>query len=72
MATTIQISEMLQKELSDRKISESETYEEVIWDIMEDVMEISKETKKEIEEARNEIKEGKTYTLEQVKKGLNQ
>lgn len=72
MATTIQISEMLQKELSDRKISENETYEEVIWDIMEDVMEISEETKKEITEARNEIKEGKTYTLGQVKKELDQ
>jgi len=70
MATTIQISESLQKSLMERKISDSETYEEVIWDMMEDVMEISEETRKEIEEARKEIREGKYFTLEQVKQEL--
>ena len=70
MATTIQISQGLQKELMERKISDSETYEEVIWDLIEDIMEISEETRKEIDEARREIKEGKFYTLEQVKKEL--
>ena len=54
----------------ERKISDSETYEEVIWDLIEDIMEISEETRKEIDEARREIKEGKFYTLEQVKKEL--
>ena len=71
MATTIQISQGLQKELMERKVSDSETYEEVIWDLIEDIMEISEETRKEIEKARREIKEGKYYTLEQVKKELN-
>lgn len=33
MATTIQITEELQKELSRNKIFENETYEEVIWDL---------------------------------------
>ncbi len=56
----------------ERKLSDSETYEEVIWDVLEDVMEISEETKKEIEEARREIREGKYYTLEQVKQELNE
>lgn len=70
MATTIQISQSLQSELMERKISDSETYEEVIWDLIEDNMEISKETRKELEQARNEIKEGKHYTLEEVKQEI--
>ena len=47
MATTIQITEMLQKELSKKKIFEKETYEEVIWDLLEDTKELNQETKKE-------------------------
>ena len=71
MVTTIQISEGLQQELKERRINDSETYEEVIWDLLEDTLEISEETKKELEEARKDIKEGKLYTLEQVKKELD-
>jgi len=70
MATSIQISEDLQKELIKRKLYDKETYEEVIWDLIEDSMELSEQTKSEIEQARKEIKAGKTYTLTQVKKGL--
>ena len=70
MATTIQITRELQNELMERKIIDSETYEEVIWDLIEDCMEISAETKKEIEQARKEIKEGKVYTLDQVKQEI--
>lgn len=68
MVTTIQISVDLQNELSKRKLLERETYEEVIWDLIEDTMEINEETKKELAEARKEIKLGKFYTFEQVKK----
>ena len=70
MATTIQISEDLQTELSKRKLFGRETYEEVIWDLVEDTQELNEETKKEIAEARAEIKQGKYHTLEQVKKKL--
>ena len=70
MATTIQISEKLQNELNKRKLSERETYEEVIWDLLEDTMELSEETKKEIELARKEIKEGKFIPLSEAKKEL--
>ncbi|MFH0875207.1 MAG: hypothetical protein V1859_04670 [archaeon] len=70
MATTIQVSEDLQIELSKRKLSERETYEEVIWNIIEDNMELNEETKKEIAEARNEIKQGKFITLSDAKKKL--
>ncbi|MHB8361463.1 MAG: hypothetical protein ACYDAO_10310 [Thermoplasmataceae archaeon] len=70
MPTTIQVSEKLQKELAKRKIYEKETYEEVIWDLVEDSQELDKETKKEIAQARQEIREGKYHTLDDVKKEL--
>ena len=70
MATTIQISEELQKALAKRKLFDKETYEEVIWDALEDTMELSEETKKDIKRAEKEISEGKTVPLEQVKKKL--
>ena len=70
MATTIQITQELQNELIERKVIDSETYEEVIWDLIEDCMEISAETKKEIETARKEIKQGKVFTLDQVKQEI--
>jgi predicted transcriptional regulator len=70
MVTTIQISEELKKELSKKKFSDRETYESIIWDLLEDAMELNEETKKEIEESREEIKAGKVHTLAQIKKEL--
>ncbi len=70
MATTIQVSQELQKTLAKRKLYDRESYEEVIWDLLEDTMELTEEAKKEIEQARAEIKSGKSYTHEQVKKKL--
>ena len=70
MATTIQISEDLQKALAQKKMYNRESYEEVIWDLLEDTMELSEETKRNIKQARKEIKEGKFHTLSQVKKDL--
>ena len=70
MPTTIQISETLQKELKKRKFFDRETYEGVIWDMVEDTKELSEQTKKEIVEARAEIKAGKSHTLAYVKDEL--
>ena len=70
MATTIQVSEELMDTLKKRKQYDKESYEEVIWNLVEDNMEINEETKKEIEEARTAIKAGHFYTHEQVKKRL--
>ena len=70
MVTSIQISEDLQKELIKRKFSDKETYEEVIWDLVEDSQELSDETKREIALARAEIKEGRFHTLAEVKKEI--
>jgi len=68
MTTTIQISEELQSKLAKRKIFDRETYEEVIWNLLEDTMELSEETKRDMAEAREDIKKGKVYSLDQVKK----
>jgi predicted CopG family antitoxin len=70
MSTTIQISENLHKELLKRKFFERETYEEVIWNMVEDTKELNEQTKKEIAEARAEIKAGKVHILSKVKKEL--
>tara|TARA_Y100000310_G_C20661970_1_gene805296 strand:- start:2136 stop:2366 length:231 start_codon:yes stop_codon:yes gene_type:complete len=68
--TTIQISQKLQKELNNKKLFDRETYEEVIWDLIEDTMELSEETKRRIEIAEKEVKEGKTVSFEEVKRKL--
>jgi len=70
MPTSIQISEELKEELAKRKLYNNESYEDVIWDIIEDTEELSEETKRDIEISRKQIREGKFYTLEQVKKKL--
>lgn len=70
METTIQVSGELRKALSNRKVAPQESYESVIWDLLEDGRELSEETKREMAEARKQIKEGKFKTLAQVKKEL--
>ncbi|MCL5874721.1 MAG: hypothetical protein M1161_05230 [Candidatus Thermoplasmatota archaeon] len=49
---------------------DNETYEDVIWDLVEDSLELDEDTKKDLVLARQEIKEGKYHTLEEVKKEL--
>ncbi len=71
MATTIQVSEHLLQELKEKKIYEKESYEEVIWDLMEDSLEISEQTKQELAQARADIKAGRVHTFDRVKKELD-
>jgi len=71
MATTIQISDNLLNKLKVMKVHEKESYENLIWDLIEDSMELSKETKKIILNYEKEIKTNgfKNFrTLEQIKK----
>ena len=70
MATTIQVSEELKRELEKLKLYPRESYENVIWDLLEANMELSEETKKELEKAYKDIEEGRVYTHEEVKKEL--
>jgi len=67
-STTIQISSDLQHELNKMKLFNRETYEEVIWNIIEDTKELSEQTKRDIAQSRKEIAEGKFVTLSDLKK----
>ena len=68
METTIQISRDLLEQLKKRKIGNGESYERVIWDLLEDTMELSDETKRAIAEGRNQIQEGKVVSFEDLKR----
>ena len=70
MVTTIQVSNKLVEVLRNRKMYNKESYEAIIWDLLEDTMELSEETKNHIELAKKDIKAGKVYTHEQIKKEL--
>ena len=70
MNTTISISQELLQKLKERKLYEKESYEEVIWDALEDSMELSDETKKNIKLAEEDIKQGRVFSLEEVKEEL--
>ncbi|MBS3085952.1 hypothetical protein J4225_04700 [Candidatus Pacearchaeota archaeon] len=68
MDTTIQVSKELLEKLAVMKMHEKESYESIIWDLIEDRMEFSEETKKNIAKSEEEIKARKTISLEQIKK----
>ena len=68
--TTIQISKELLNKLQFMKMHSKESYEDIIWDLIEDRLEFSEETKKDILQAEKDFKEGKFKTLEQIKKEL--
>lgn len=72
MDTTIQISKELLNKLQLMKMHAKESYEDIIWDLLEDRMELSKETKKRLTEYEKDKRSGKLKlkTLEQVKKDL--
>ena len=70
MATTIQVSEELTKVLKNKKMYDKETYEEIIWDLLEDSMELSEETKRRIKQSEKEIKQGQTVKFSKIKKKL--
>ncbi len=70
MATTIQVSEKLIEVLKSKKMHAKESYEEIIWDLLEDHMELSEETKKHIRQSEKEIREGKTIPFAEVKRKL--
>ena len=70
MATTIQVSEDLVEVLKTRKMYSKESYEDLIWDLIEDTMELSEETKRRIEQSKKEIERGETVSFNDVKKKL--
>ena len=71
METTIQASRELLDKLRMMKIHEKESYEDLIWDLIEDRMEFSESTKKNIAQSEKEIREGKVHKWGDVKRELN-
>ena len=73
MVTTIQISSELLQKLQQMKMHEKESYENIIWDMVEDRAVLSEETKKAMAEYEKDVKEKnwKNFaTLEDMKKRL--
>jgi hypothetical protein len=70
MVTTIQVSNELVNKLKQKKLYDKESYEEIIWGLLEDGMELSEETKKHIKRSEEDIKAGKTSSLADVKKKI--
>jgi len=73
MTTTIQISNELRDLLVARKLHSRETFEEVIFDLIEDTMELSEETKRNISEIEKDIKKNgyKNFvSFEKIKKEI--
>jgi len=68
METTIRISRKVKSQLDKMKLFERETYNDVIENMIEDNLELNKKTKREITEARKEVREGKVVSHEEVKK----
>ena len=66
--TTIRISKKLLDSLLKLKIDDNETYEEVIWDIIEPYLNLSKEVKESLREAKNDIQRNETISFEELKK----
>ncbi len=70
MVTTIQINEDIKLILTQMKLFERETYNDVLERLIEDVQELNKETRKEIESAIKEIKSGKYIRHEELAKEM--
>lgn len=63
--TSIRITKELRDILDKFRVSDRETYEDVIWNFIEPHLELKDEIKKEFEKAK---REKKGYTLEEIEK----
>jgi predicted CopG family antitoxin len=68
--TTIRISLELEKELTKLRKNDNESLEEVIWALIEDSRELSDEARADLKEAEKDVREGRVYSLDPVKKEL--
>jgi predicted transcriptional regulator len=73
MATTIQLEEKTKEELERVKLFPRETYNEVIIRLImtsQEESELSEQTIKNIEKALEDVKKGRLYSTEEVRKKL--
>jgi predicted transcriptional regulator len=73
MSTTIQLEEKVKEKLDEMKLHPRETYSKVIERLVGNEVEeeeLSPQTIKNIEESLDDIKKGRTYSHEEVKRRL--
>jgi len=71
--TTIQLSSELVERLQKMRMHSKESYENIIWDLVEDRMQLSEETKKAINEYEEDLKQNnwKNFSsMDEMKKRL--
>jgi predicted transcriptional regulator len=66
--TTIRISRELKEKFAQLKQNVRESYEIVIWDLLEETLELIEQIKKDIEQARLYISRGEYFTHAEMKK----
>ena len=66
MPTTIQISDELLEALKKRKLHSKESYEEIIWDLLEDQMVLKDKIIEIIEKGKKEYLKGEYQTMDDV------
>ena len=71
METTIRVSKQTREHLDKMRLFDKESYNDIINLLIEDHLDLNEKTKKEIAEARKNIKRGEFYTEEEAKKILN-
>jgi predicted transcriptional regulator len=69
-STTIQVSVEVKNKLEELKLSDRDTFNDVIEDLIEDTMELSEETKRELEEALAQVERGEVISHEDLGKEL--
>jgi len=68
--TTIQIRRKTKQKLDELRLSERETYNDIIENLIEDSAELSEQTIKELEEARIQAQRGERVSLADAKREL--
>jgi len=68
--TSIQIKKDTKLKLDSLKMSKRDTYNDIIENLLEDSYELNEETMKDIQEAIEEYKKGKSHSLEDVKQKM--
>ena len=70
MDTTIQVSNELLDKLRNMKVYSKESYESIIWDLVEDRLVFSEQTQINIKKSEEDLKKGRTISLEEIKKKI--
>ena len=72
MYTTIKVSRSVKELLDSMKISRSESYEDVILDLIEDHLELNPEFRRSLENAEREIERGEMVDMAELLQELGE